>query len=77
MHTFIEPVTQAVEYHTLLPSGNKTDGSVLHSGPIVDVILKYKNLEKWIETQTRSNQNLMDSPGGFTGDDIYSVHGEL
>jgi len=75
-HTFIEPVAQAVENHTLFTSRNKTDGSVLHSGPVVDVILKYKNLEKWIETQTHCNQNLMDRPGGL-GDEIYSVHGEL
>lgn len=43
--TFIEPVSQAVEDHALLPGRNQADGATLYCCSVVDVVLKYEDLE--------------------------------
>lgn len=44
--TFIEPVGQAVEDHSLFPRGDQADGSALHRRSVVDVVFKYEDLER-------------------------------
>lgn len=43
--TFIQPVAEAVEDHTLLAGGDQADGTALHGGPVVDVVLEDEDLQ--------------------------------
>lgn len=53
--TFIQPITETVEYHALLPGGNQADDPALHGGSVVDVILKYKDLKTRRRRRRREN----------------------
>lgn len=44
--TFVQPVAQAVEHHALFPGGHQANGSVVHRGSVVNVVLKDENLHR-------------------------------
>lgn len=44
--TFVQPVSEAVEHHALLPRGNQADDAALHRRPVVNVVLKNEDLDR-------------------------------